>query len=55
MIDEKKVWTAPNLVVYGDVATLTEVGTCDPLPVGCNKPKRLGLGDDFDANISTVF
>jgi len=49
MISEKKKWITPDLVVYGDVATLTEA---------CPGPKCLdkdaGLGDDLASIVSTV-
>jgi hypothetical protein len=47
---EKKLWEKPDLIVYGDMASLTQAGCKPP---GC-KPKVLGLGDDFASNISTV-
>lgn len=52
MINEKKEWTQPDLVVYGDIAALTEQA-CNPNLPNC-KPKVLGLGDDFSNNISTL-
>lgn len=37
--DAKKVWETPNLVVYGDMNSLTQM---DPV-----KPKQPGALDDF--------
>ena len=37
MNEEKKVWEIPELVVYGDIATLTQNV----------KPKQTGSRDDF--------
>lgn len=37
---EKKQWVAPDLTVYGDVATLTKGGATCVI-------KRTGLNDDF--------
>lgn len=45
----KKQWVKPNIIIYGDMATLTR--QCNP--PGC-KPKVMGMGDDFATNISTV-
>lgn len=39
----KKQWIDPNLIVYGDISSLTQQAI---------KPKSLGLGDDFASNIS---
>jgi hypothetical protein len=40
----KKVWNAPKLANHGNVEAITEQ----------TKFKRLGSGDDFASNISTV-
>lgn len=40
---EKKQWVAPDLTVYGDVATLTKGGASCVM-------KRTGLNDDFVQN-----
>lgn len=50
MMVEKKKWATPDLVVYGDVATLTEV--CEP-GTKCAL-KDLGFGDDLTQITSTV-
>lgn len=39
MKEQKKVWETPNLVVYGDMTSLTQE---DPV-----KPKQPGTTDDF--------
>ena len=50
--ENRKEWVQPCLVVYGDMATLTQQ-SCNPNLPNC-KPKVLGLGDDFSNNISTL-
>lgn len=39
-IEQKKVWESPDLVVYGDINSLTQLA---PPP----KPKQPGSIDDF--------
>ena len=50
--ENRKEWFQPCLVVYGDMATLTQQ-SCNPNLPNC-KPKVLGMGDDFSNNISTL-
>lgn len=45
----RKEWSQPCLVVYGDMTALTQ--QCNP--PSC-KPKVNGFGDDFSNNISTL-